>query len=75
MTPARLFVVGGVEQRSREGMTMAIYALAITPLLNIMIATIGDEHNKMAAFADDVSASGKLLALRNLWNQLILLVT
>lgn len=76
-TSARLFVIGGVELCSREGTTqgdplgMAIYSLAITPLLNIMIATIGEEHNKMAAFADDVSAAGKLSALRNWWNQLI----
>ena len=77
VTPARLFVIGGLEISSREGTTqgdplgMAIYALAITPLLNLMIASIGNQYNKMAAFADDVSAAGKLPALRKWWDELI----
>ncbi len=44
--PARLFVIGGIELCSNEGTTqgdpidMAVYAMGITPLLNIMSSTI-----------------------------------
>ena len=74
---ARLFVIGGKELRSREGTTqgdpmgMAIYAIAISPLLDILIATTVDERSKMAAFADDVSAGGKIESLREWWSRLI----
>ena len=76
-TAARLFVIGGQELRSREGTTqgdplgIAIYAIAISPLLDILIAATTDNHNKMAAFADDVSASGKIISLREWWSHLI----
>ena len=38
---------------------MAIYSIAISPLLDIMIATAGN-NSKTAAFPDDMSAAGKL---------------
>ncbi len=44
--PARLFVIGGIELCSNEGTTqgdpinMAVYAMGITPHLNIMSSTI-----------------------------------
>ena len=62
---ARLFVIGGQELRSKAGTTqreplgMAIYSIAISPLLDIMIATAGN-NSKTAAFPDDMSAAGKL---------------
>jgi len=61
-TPARLFV-------TRLG--MAIYAIATSPMLDILIAATSDSHNKMAAFADDASASGKITSLREWWFHLI----
>ena len=75
-TAARLFVIGGQELRSREGTTqgdplgMAFYAIAISPLLDILIMATSDNHNKMSAFADDVSASGKIISLREWWSHL-----
>lgn len=69
-TPARLFVVGGLELKSQEGTTqgdplgMAIYALRITPMMNLMLVAIGDQHNKMVGFADDISAAGSIEALK-----------
>ena len=76
-TPARLFVIGGEEILSKEGTTqgdplgMAIYAMAISPLLDILIATTEDQNNKMSAFADDVSESGRLVSLRSWWSNLL----
>ena len=73
----RLFVIGGKELRSREGTTqgdpmgMAIYAIAIPPLLDILIATTVDERSKMTAFVDDVSARGKIESFREWWFRLI----
>ena len=71
--PARLFVIGGVELKSNEGTTqgdpigMAVYAIGITPLLDIMLSTIAEIHDQMAAFADDVTSVGKLLSLKKWW--------
>ena len=45
---------------------MAIYAMVISSLLDILMQSTEDKQNKLAAFADDVSASGKLLGLRAL---------
>ena len=49
---------------------MAIYSIAISPLLDIMIATAGN-NSKMAAFTDDMSAAGKVISLKDCWNRLI----
>jgi len=62
--PVRLFVIGGVELKSNEGTTkgdpigMAVYSIGITPLLNIMLSTIADIQDQMAAFADDITSVG-----------------
>ena len=74
--PARLFASGGLELASREGATQgdslgtAIYAIGITPMLDMLVAMQND-HNKMAGFADDVTASGNIEALRRWWEALM----
>jgi len=73
--PARLFVVGSYELKSTEGTTqgdplgMAIYAIGLTPLLEIMLEIV--TRKKMAAFADDVTAVGRCNSLRTWWDNLI----
>ncbi|XP_066921132.1 uncharacterized protein [Clytia hemisphaerica] len=75
--PARLFVIGGLELKSREGTTqgdplgMAIYALGITPMMNIMLMAIADKHNKMVGFADDITAAGDIQSLKQWWDLLL----
>ena len=75
--PERLFVNGGLELASREGsaqvdpLDMAIYAIGITPMLDMMSAAMQNDHNKMVRFADDVTASGSLEALRRWWDTLM----
>jgi len=75
--PARLFVIGGLELKSQEGTTqgdplgMAIYAIGVTPMLDILLVGIGDQHNKMVAFADDITAAGTLQALKQWWDHIL----
>ena len=72
--PARLFVIGGVELSSCEGTTRGDpLGMAICTRYHsaAQYHDIAIEHNKMAAFADDVSAAAKLPALRDWGNQLI----
>ena len=47
---------------------MVIYAMVISPFLDILIQSTEDEHNKLGAFGDDVGATGKLLGLRTFWS-------
>ena len=73
--PVRLFVVGGGEISSSEGTTqgdplaMAMYALAITPLINRLRQQVPDDA-KQVWFADDSTSAGKLVALRRWWEHL-----
>ena len=75
--PARLFVIGGLEIKSQEGTTqgdplgMAVYALGVTPMLNILLIGIGNKHNRMVAFADDITAAGSLDALKQWWDHIL----
>ena len=70
-TPVRLFVTGGGEIESSEGITqgdplaMAMYSLAVTPL----ICQLKSEEPtvKQVWFADDSSGGGKIVALRRWW--------
>ena len=68
-TPARLFVIGGVELCSKEGTTqgdpigMAVYTTGITPLLNDLMSILV-KQDKMAALADDITATRKCRSLR-----------
>ena len=70
ITASRLFVQGGKEISSVEGTTqgdpiaMPLYAVAITPLLQMI--KLDEAHQvRQAAFADDLSGAGKLAKLRN----------
>ena len=73
---ARLFIIGGKELKSREGTTqgdplgMAVYAIGLTPLLEMMLK-ITNDNDKMVAFADDLTAVGKFESLRRWWDNLI----
>ena len=75
--PTRLFVSGGLELTSHEGSTqgdplgMAIYAIGVTHMLDMMLAAMQNDHNKMVGFTDDVTASGNLEALRRWWDTLM----
>jgi len=50
---------------------MAIYSLRVTPMLNILLLGIGDQHNKMIAFADVITAVGTLEALKQWWDRIL----
>lgn len=73
--PVRLFVTGGDEILSSEGTTqgdplaMAMYALAITPLINSLSHETSSDV-KQVWFADDSTSAGKLHALRGWWQHL-----
>ena len=75
--PARLFVPGGKELQSHEGTTqgdptvMAIYVIALTPLLKHLATFYPDRDLKMVAFVDDLISTGKFLKLRSWWNILL----
>ena len=73
--PARLFIIGGSEIISSEGTTqgdptaMAAYALALAPLLNILMQL--EDPISHVAFADDITGSGKIENLLRWWLKLI----
>ena len=72
--PARLFITGGKELRSREGTTqgdptaMVTYAIGLTPLLDDL-QRFGNE-TKHVAFADDLTGAGKLIQIKSWWDHL-----
>ena len=77
--PSRLFVLGGTEISSSEGMTqgdplaMPVYAIGITPLLEmIKPESPKDITMKHVAFADDLGGAGELLELRHWWDNIVL---
>ena len=64
-TSARLFITDGAEIRSNEGTTqgdpisMALYAIALTSLLNCLISQMANYASiKNVAFADDLNGTG-----------------
>ena len=75
--PVRMFVAGAGKIASREGTTqgdplaMAMYALAVTPLIKRLKEQVPTASQVW--FADDSSAAGKLVALRNWWQHLMIL--
>ena len=73
-----MFIVGGKEIKSKEGTTqgdpiaMASYGIGLTPLLDRLLNSKSEEDEwKQSAFADDISAIGKLLSLRKWWDLII----
>ena len=51
---------------------MAIYAIVIIPLIVLLVAEANQVDNtiKIAAYADDLTASGTIMLLRNWWEAL-----
>ena len=74
----RLFIIGGGEIQSMEGTTqgdptaMAIYAIAIIPLILMLVAEANQVNNttKAAAYPDDLITAGTIMYLRNWWETL-----
>ena len=50
---------------------MAIYVTRITPMLDMMLVAIQNEHNKMVWFPDDASAFGNVEARTRWWDTLM----
>ena len=77
--PARLFVVGNFELKSREGTTqgdptaMAAYALGVTPLIQFLIEfiNINEHHSKEVAFADNFTVAGKVKEIKDYCDALL----
>ena len=75
--PARLFVVGGKEFLSHEDTTqedptaMAIYGIALAPLLKYLAICYPERDPQMVAFADDLTSAGRLSKLRSWWKVLL----
>jgi len=76
---ARLFIIGGKEIISQEGTTqgdptsMGTYALGLTPLLNFLneFIILNEHGSKEVAFADDLTAAGKVEEIKAYWDILI----
>ena len=74
-TPARLFIIGGIELSSKEGTTqsdpigMTVYAIGIIPHLNEMLSIL-TMNDQMVAFAHDIAAAGKCESLRMWWDSI-----
>ena len=72
-----MVVRGGLEFTSREGSTqgdplgMAIYAIRVTPMLDMMLVAMQIDHSIMVGFADNVTPSRNLEALRRWWDTLM----
>ena len=72
---SRLFIQGGKELSSSEGTTqrdsfaMAMYAIGITPLFNV-IRNEDTRNLKQAAFADDLGGAGPIHELKSWWKNI-----
>ena len=68
--PGRLFVSGGLGLTFCEGSTpdhplgIGIYAIGITPILDMMLVAMQNDRSKMVGFKNYVTASRNLEALR-----------
>ena len=79
--PARLFIFGGGEILSKEGITqsdptsMGDYALGILPMLHSLLDFVltNDHQTREVAFADDLAVAGKLADIKNFWDKLAII--
>ena len=76
--PSHLFVLGGTEISSSEGttqgdtLTMPVYAIGITPLLEILKPETSDVTTlKHVVFADELGGASDLLELRRWWGNIV----
>ena len=75
---SRLFIIGEYELKSKQGTTqgdpvaMAIYAIAIIPMILMLVDIVINHQGKMRtlAFADDLSASRSAKGLKHWWDTL-----
>ena len=79
MRPARLFVTGGCELKSKEGttqgdpvVTMSMYALGIIPLLQLNNQQQSSDNNftRRIAFADDFTGIGTIKCVKAWWDEI-----
>ena len=78
MRPARLFVTGGSELKSKEGTTqgdpvaMSMYALGIIPLLQLNNQQQSSDNNftRRIAFADDFTGIGTIKCVKAWWDEI-----
>lgn len=67
--PARLIDIGGLELKSCESTTqcdllgIAIYAIRITTVMNIMLLAVQNDHSRIVEYQDDITAAGELRAI------------
>ena len=74
-------MLGGNEIRSCEGtiqgdpFPMAVYANTVIPMILTIVDITSkiDDSTKTAAYADDVTAAGKIIQLKNWWKTLCIL--
>ena len=78
-SPSRLFIVGITKIASRvrtaqgDPVSIAIYSLEVTPLINMLIDKLLSEDSvnvTVMAYADDSSAAGNLQDLKRWWSVL-----
>ena len=75
MEPARLFIVGNHEIKSRGGTTqgdptaMGAYALGVTPLIHYLreFIFINEHRSKEVAFADDFTVAERASKIKEYW--------
>ena len=77
--PSRLFIIGGSELKPCEGTTegdtavMAIYAIAIIPLLLMLVdqaEQLPGKRTKSVAYVDNFTSAGSITNLLHWWNTL-----
>ena len=73
LVPARVFILGNKEIKSKEGTTqfdstaMVVYALGVTPLIHFLheYVSMNNHKRKEVAFADDFTIAGKIEGIRS----------
>ena len=75
LVPARLFILGNKDIKSKEGTTqgdqtaMAAYALGVAPLIHFLhkYVSMNNHRCKEVTFADDFTRTGKIEGIRSYW--------